>query len=395
MSGLELAASVLTVVQVVFMLFEQFQNAIKYAKEVISINDTISDLLAKLRDLHRLTKTVASTYTQAESIVTRNSESLHQIRTALGSCQQHLETLKQLAFGLASLESTTFGKKFKTKQEMDRLKGNIQALKDNIQWDIGFLHSGLACLSVDLHVTRRASESVEVPESIQASIRLQDSNEDTVSPLSPTFTTLSNADTVFGPGPDLRLQGFSTSPSYTPRPSVSSASSQAPSRLSDRNDSVVSATELTTLITKNEWKDFEFDIFKRRGSEDGIQEIREILQRHPDGTALARSKDTSGRTPLHAAAQRGDIDLARVLIDDYHVNVNAQDSRRHTVLDLAVMGRHRDFVALLLEQRVNEDAISPQNKKRFREIKVTLLHERRVREKTRAMSRSEQSELIT
>jgi hypothetical protein len=46
MSGLELAASVLTVVQVVFMLFEQFQNAIKYAKEVISINDTISDLLA-------------------------------------------------------------------------------------------------------------------------------------------------------------------------------------------------------------------------------------------------------------------------------------------------------------------------------------------------------------
>jgi DNA mismatch repair ATPase MutS len=182
MSGLELAASVLTVVQVVFMLFEQFQNAIKYAKEVISINDTISDLLAKLRDLHRLTKTVASTYTQAESIVTRNSESLHQIRTALG---------------LASLESTTFGKKFKTKQEMDRLKGNIQALKDNIQWDIGFLHSGLACLSVDLHVTRRASESVEVPESIQASIRLQDSNEDTVSPLSPTFTTLSNADTVW------------------------------------------------------------------------------------------------------------------------------------------------------------------------------------------------------
>jgi ankyrin repeat protein len=157
----------------------------------------------------------------------------------------------------------------------------------------------------------------------------------------------------------------------------------------------VSATELTTLITKNEWKDFEFDIFKRRGSEDGIQEIREILQRHPDGTALARSKDTSGRTPLHAAAQRGDIDLARVLIDDYHVNVNAQDSRRHTVLDLAVMGRHRDFVALLLEQRVNEDAISPQNKKRFREIKGTLLHERRVREKTRAISRSEQSELVT
>jgi hypothetical protein len=395
MAGLELAASVLTVVHVVSMLFEQFQNAIKYVQEVISINDPISDLLAKLRDLHRLTKTVASTYTQAESSVSRNSRSLHQIRTALRSCQQHLETLNRLAFSLASQESTTLRKRFRIKKEMDGLKDNIQTLKDNIQWDIGILHSGLACLNLELHVTRGASGSVELPRLIQVPEGLHDSIGDAVFPVSPTFTTLSNADTVFGPGPDLRLRRFSTSPSYTPRPSVSSASSQAPSRTSDRNDSVVSATEITPLTTKNEWKDFEFDIFRRRGSENGIQEIREILQRHPDGTALARSKDTSGRTPLHAAAQHGAIDLARVLIGDHHADVNAQDSRSHTVLDLAVMGKHRDFVALLLEQRVNEGAISPENKSRFREIKGTLLHERRVRQKTRAVSQSEQAELVT
>jgi hypothetical protein len=388
----ELAASVLTIAQVACVLFEGARNAIAYLEEVQAINNPINDLLDKAKDLERLTKTVASTYKRAEPFVSSDSRSLRQIRKELVACEERLKKLKLLAFDLASLKSTTWREKLTIKRRIDRLGGSIKTLKQGIQNNINMLQLGLTCLIADLNTNPRASESVRVPEANPTPFLSSNTNEEAVSPISSMSRALSDADTVFGPDPDLQLWGFPTSQFLSPRPSTSSTSSHTPSRTNIRADSVTSATELTPLSAKNEWKDLEFHIIKSRGNQ---EQIREILQRHSDGAALARSKDMCDRTPLHAAAQRGDIDLARILINDYHADINAQDSKPYSVLDLAVMGKHREFVALLIEQGVNEQAILEDNKRRFREIKGVIAHEKRVAGKTRAMSRSEQSGAVT
>jgi len=271
---------------------------------------------------------------------------------------------------------------------LDRVKGNIKAMKRGIQWDINLLNTELHCLNVDLSGTRRASETIEERQSIACPVEAQSPTEQNKSPVS---RTLSNADTIFGPDPDLQLRRASTSLSFSPRPSISSTSSHAPSRLYHRSDSVTSAVEHTTLTNKNEWKDFDIHIVKCGGRQERVQEIRTILQQHSDGAALARSTDSSDRTPLHFAAQRGDVDLARVLIDEYYANIDAQDSKPNSVLDLAVAGKYRSFVALLLERGVDENAVSARNKPRFREMKRTINHEKDVASKARTMSQSTQS----
>jgi hypothetical protein len=383
----DLAASVLNIAHVACMLFEGAQKTIAYLEEVRAINDPINDLLAKARDLERLTKTVASTYKRAEPSVGSDSGSLYQIRKELVTCRERLEKLKLLAFDLASLKPTTWREKWTVKMRIDGMKTNIEALEQGIQRNIDMLHLSLTCLNVELNVTRRASQSVEAPQAITVPIEPCISNEDIVS--------ISDADTVFGSDPNLQLRRFSTSLSSSTRLSRSSTSSHTPSRTYDRTDSVTSVTELTPLTAKNEWKDIEFHIFKCGETTERIQEIREILQRHSDAIALARSRDTCDRTLLHAAAQRGDVEVARILIENYHADINAKDSKPHSVLDLAVMVRYRNVVALLIEKGVDEDAISTQNKKRFKEMKGAIRHERRVAEKTRAMSRTEELGVVT
>jgi hypothetical protein len=385
----ELAASVLTIAQVACVLFERTQKALEYIEEVRSISDPICDLLAKVRALQRLTKTVASTYAQAEPNVSSESKSLRQIRKELKACQERLDRLKLLAFELASLRSTTMRERFTIKRRMDRVERDTKTLDQGIQHNINMLHFGLACLNVELNATRRASDTIAVPQAITVPRQISDSSEEFISPLSHTYTNLSSATTVFGRDPDLQLRIFSTSLSLSPEPSVFSTSSQGPLRTNVRNDSVTSATELAPLTAKNEWKDFDFQIIKCGGTKERIQEI---LQRHPDGIALAKSTDTYQRTWLHAAAQRGNVELVRVLIDDYRADINAQDSKPHSVLDLAVMNRRGSVVALLLDRGVDEDAISPSIKDKFKEMKRAIAHEEKaVAERMRSRSRSEQS----
>lgn len=395
--ALELVASVLTIAQVVCVLIERSQKAIEYVEEVKSVNEPVKELLVKVKDLHRLTKTVASTYEQVESSVSSDSDSLRQIRKALVACKEHLERLKLFAFDLASLKSTTMRERFTIKRKMDQMKRIMHNLDQGIQWNLNMLQSGLACLNIEINATRRASEQVEALQAFTIPIEAPTVEDEPISPMSHTSRTLSDADTVFSPDPDLRLQRFS-SPSlsnFSPRPSMSSTSSHAPSIPFLRTDSVTSATGLPPLASKNEWKDFEFHITRCSNKHDRIEEIREILQQHSDGAALARSKDSSYRNPLHAAAQRGDVDLARVLIDDYRADINAHDSKPYFVLDYAVAGKHRNFVALLLEKGVNEAGISKGNKERFRAMKRTILHERQVTSKARTLSQGSRAGVVT
>jgi hypothetical protein len=125
------------------------------------------------------------------------------------------------------------------------------------------------------------------------------------------------------------------------------------------------------------------------GKQERMQEIRAILQRHSDGVVLARSTDTMNRTPLHSAALRGDVDLGRILIDEYQADVNAKDAKPNSVLDLAVANRKTGFVALLLEHNVNEHTISKRNETSFVKMKRMIKH------KGRILSQSSQRNGIT
>ncbi|KAF1959477.1 hypothetical protein CC80DRAFT_502488 [Byssothecium circinans] len=375
----ELAASIITIAHVVCVLFETGQKAIEYIDDVKTINGPINELLARVKDLQRLTKTVALTYQQAEPSVSSDSRSLRLVRKALVTCEKRLENLKPLAFELASLESKTWRHKLTIKRQLDRAKREIKTMVEGIQWDINLLNSGLTCLNVDLGLNRRSSEPLEEFRSTPVLAQLQSLSDRTVSP---TSETLSDTETIFGPDPDLQLRRCSTTRSSSSRPSISSTSSHTPSRLYDPSDGAMSPTELTPLTSKNEWKDFDFHIKNCGGRQDRVQEIRDILARHSDGAALAKYTDTTDRTPLHVAAQRGDVDLGRILIDEYHADINAQDSKPCSVLELAVAGRNRSFVALLLERGVDENVVLTQNKRRFREMKRAIQHQKQTEMET-------------
>jgi hypothetical protein len=386
----EVAASVISITHAVCMLIEVTQKAIKYIEEVRSIKEPIEKLLVQVKDLHGVIEMVESSCEKAETVLDSGSKSLHQVRKALVDCTVLMEDLKLIASDLADLKSVTWQQKYEVKRRLDRLKGKIQTANSSIQWNIGRLNIGLHCINTEIHTkinaTRRTSEMTSESQTMALPVEIQIAQEHNISPLSRAF---SDADTIFGPDPDLDLRTFPASSSMSPRPSISSTMSHTPSRQYDRSDSVTSATELTPLTSKNDWKDFEFHIMKCVGEQGRIEELRTILQRHSDGVALARSTDTMDRTPLHSAALRGDVDLGRILINEYQADVNAKDAKPNSVLDLAVANRKTDFVALLLKHNVNEGTISKKNETSFVKMKRTIKH------KSRTVSQGSQQGGIT
>ena len=388
----ELAASVITIAHVVCMLIENSQKAINYIDEVKSINEPIDKLLAKVKDLHGLIGMVESSCEKAEMILDSSSKALRRVRKTLVDCKVLLESTKQIAYDLAALKSVTWQQKYEVKRRLDRLRGVIQTTNKSIKWNIGQLNVGVNCINTEISImaeinaTRRTSEAINERHTVSLPEEIQTARNDNISPISETF---SDADTLFGPNPDLDLRPFPTYSSFSPRPSISSTLSHTPSIPYDRSYSVTSSTELTPLTSKNDWKDFEFHIMKCGSRGDRINELRKILQRHSDGVALAKSTDIISRFPLHSAALRGDVDLGRILIDEYQADVNAKDARRNSILDLAVASKKIDFVALLLERGVDEGTISKQNKTSFAGMRRTINH------KSRTLSQSSQRGGIT
>lgn len=114
--------------------------------------------------------------------------------------------------------------------------------------------------------------------------------------------------------------------------------------------------------------DFHFQLAKCDGDKEQIDQIRKFLQQNP---AFTRSTDTSHRTPLHIAAQHGDIQLARILLE-FGADIDAHDSEPSTILDTAVEKNQRKFVELLLARNVDTTALQPRNRAKFAEIKGVI-----------------------
>jgi hypothetical protein len=133
------------------------------------------------------------------------------------------------------------------------------------------------------------------------------------------------------------------------------------------------ATTPTTESPKPNWErvDFHYQITKCAGIAARIQAIRTTLQEHAEGSALANSPDELQRSPLHLAAQRGEVKLGEVLLQS-SADINAKDSHSCSVLDFAVQYNQEDFVAFLIDHHVDQTAISEKNRDRFEEIQAAL-----------------------
>lgn len=83
-----------------------------------------------------------------------------------------------------------------------------------------------------------------------------------------------------------------------------------------------------------------------------VPRVRSLLDRHP---RLATATDGLGDQPIHHAARNGDTEIVRQLIE-HGADVDARNTRGHTVLYCAGGHGHLETLQLLLDRGADPDA---------------------------------------
>ena len=99
-----------------------------------------------------------------------------------------------------------------------------------------------------------------------------------------------------------------------------------------------------------------FDKLKRRGVIKDYNEVPLIPKLISEGVEL-KARDRYGFTALHWAAQEGNFDSVKALLDSQTNVVNSSDNKGLTALHLACLNGHLDVVNILIERGANVDAV--------------------------------------
>ncbi|KAF2183472.1 hypothetical protein K469DRAFT_689937 [Zopfia rhizophila CBS 207.26] len=381
----EPVSSVLTLTTVSLVIIRKTAKFIQEAKDVDVL---VQRLGTRLEDLGKVIKLVGSTCPDVDP---RRGDPASFIREALTRCRNRLREVETLVKSLASQRSRTFVQRVVLKIKSDRSKKEIEEAIQDIERLHDQIHQAINCWNHQIisSIDRRTSEAnrvalIQVPSTDLPNIE----ENEAVSPLSGTW---SEAETAYETSIESRRTSTAT------RTSISSSSTRPRRSLPERDEAVL-ITDLdrnTEPVKKNsDWVEFHYQISVCDGNETRIRAIKEALDQHPERSRLVNSTDGSQRSPLHLAAQRGNVKLAKILLD-FSADINAKDSQPCSVLDLAVSENKDAFVEFLLENNVDESAISKQNQFRFEEMKEAFELKNKSNSKSQRTSRKKTLARIT
>ena len=84
-----------------------------------------------------------------------------------------------------------------------------------------------------------------------------------------------------------------------------------------------------------------------------VVKVRQILDNDP---SLLTSKDEIGKTPLHWAAGKNQLEVMKVLLDEYHIDVNIRNDNNGTPLHVAASQANPKAAMILIEHGAIVDA---------------------------------------
>ncbi|XP_029651673.1 E3 ubiquitin-protein ligase MIB2-like isoform X2 [Octopus sinensis] len=123
--------------------------------------------------------------------------------------------------------------------------------------------------------------------------------------------------------------------------------------MSDREEDPASLTELLEQLLNMSHKDTRLDQFVREAAQGQIDNIREVITKHPDKI----DQRSSGKTALQVASHQGHKDIVIMLLDA-GANLELQDEDGDTALHYSAFGNQPEVMELLLLKGANINAFN-------------------------------------
>ncbi|KAL6705664.1 hypothetical protein ACN47E_006453 [Coniothyrium glycines] len=356
-----MAEPVSSIITIATVSLDIIKETVKFIKEVYYIDKHIDRLLVELKDVHGLIKIVQATYQRADH--GEHIKPSIYVGKCLVKCKDRLAEMKSVIIGLASRDTDGIFRKVALKRQSDAVKKDLQFKTDEVHRYLRYINTAIHCWNLDVNTDNQRRLSV-------ATAAVGGCN-------------LSNPESLFRHETILavRRASIATTDTAHSRHSLSSTSSRVFPVLSADCDGLLPSQAHCSTQQNSDWQEFHFQITKAP-----INNIEAILRQHPEPRTLTRSVDGLRRTPLHLAAQRGDIKLAQVLLD-FGADINAKDSEPATILDFAIAFNNSEFVAFLIERGVDESAILNRNRSKFSEMRRIIIFKREMARTTEKGSR--------